>query len=150
MQKDQIFWFILQVLYYWIPRKKTKLEDPEPFENSGSLYMKKVGTNVIGLWRWCLNHLLCSLSMCFLAMQNIQHTKTNFLHCFLRYLQVTFPLTGKTESFFFLQSCSIYHTARLEKRKQTCQIQKMRDRTKRNRALKERKRKGSESRNKRN
>lgn len=47
---------------------------------------------------------------------------------------------GEVKLPFFLQSCSIYHTVRLERREQTCQTQKMRDRTKRNRPLKKRKR----------
>lgn len=42
-----------------------------------------------------------------LAVQNIQHIKMNFLPFLFRYLQVTFPLTGRTETFFF--SPAMFH-----------------------------------------
>lgn len=151
MQKDQIFWFILQVLYYWIPRKKTKLvRGPRTLWEQWIFVYEESGHEC----NWTMEMMFKPSpvqSLCVLSCHAEYSAHENQLSALFSQVFAG-HLSTHWENGKFLFSPVMFHLSHCSFREaeQTCQIQKMRDRTKRNRALKERKRKGSESRNERN
>lgn len=68
-----------------------------------SLYMEKVGTNVIGLWRWCLNHLLAVSPCAFLPCRIFSTWKSTFCTVFSGHLSTY------RENWKFLFSLVMFH-----------------------------------------